>query len=270
MESIGLIAGNGKLPLELVKAAQKAGCRVLVAAVGDTMNSELSDVADAYEVTSPGELQRVIDYFKDHGISRVAMAGKVSKEGLYKGVKLDSRFITLLSRLKNVNDDSLLIAIADELISEGIFIEDQTRLLRSLMPVEGVLTNRIPTDSEDADIRFGFDVAKQIGRLDIGQTVVVKNKAVLAVEAIEGTDECIRRGGRLGRGGAAVVKVAKPNQDLRFDVPTVGEDTLNAMVETGASILAIEAEKTFVVDMDRVLGIANSNNIAIVSIRERH
>jgi DUF1009 family protein len=157
------------------------------------------------------------------------------------------------------------LAFVRELAAEGIGVLDQTEFLKSLMPGSGVLSRRSPTAAQQADMEFGFAIAKQMGGLDIGQTVVVKNGAVMAVEAIEGTDACIRRGGALGRGGVTVAKTAKPNQDVRFDVPGIGPDTLQAMIEVGAVALVMEAGKTLLIDRDQVLALADQHGITIVA-----
>jgi len=195
------------------------------------------------------------------------MLGKVTKELMFTGtVQLDTRIQKLLATLTDNSDDTIMLAFVRELKAEGFSILDQTALIRNLMPLPGVLSLRQPTIEESTDMEFGFKMAKAIGGLDIGQTVVVKKCAVMAIEAIEGTDVCIRRGGELGRGGVTVAKVAKPNQDLRFDVPTVGLSTIKAMVEAGATSLVIEAGKTLIVDREKVLNMANEHKITIVAM----
>ena len=172
----------------------------------------------------------------------------------------------LLASLPDLNDDTVMLALVNEFAQAGVGVLDQTQLIRQLMPAPGVLTNRQPTPEEQADMEYGLAMARQVGGLDIGQTVVVKNKAVMAVEAIEGTDACIKRGGELGRGGIVVAKAAKPKQDSRFDVPSVGPDTLTAMVAAGAVALVIEAGKTLLVDKKQVIELADTNNITIVAM----
>lgn len=197
------------------------------------------------------------------------MLGKINKELVYAHRELpDFRVLKIFTRLKNFSDDTLTLALVEELAAEGISVLDQTELLRPLMPQPGVLSRREPTDSELADMRFGLKMAKQIGGLDIGQTVVVKNRAIMAVEAIEGTDACIRRGGQLGRGGVTVAKSAKPKQDMRFDVPSIGPDTIDSMIEAGAVALVIEAGCTLVVDREGMVAKADQNKISIVSMSE--
>ena len=195
------------------------------------------------------------------------MLGKVTKELLFSGkVQPDAHTLQLIMSLPDRKDDTIMMMFVRELAKIGVQAFDQTALLHKLMPHRGTLTKREPTAAERADMEFGFVVARELGRLDIGQTVVVKHKAVMALEAIEGTDACIRRGGELARGGAVVAKVAKPQQDNRFDVPTVGLQTLQMMVDTQASALAIEADKTLLVDRDKVIALAEAHDITIVAM----
>ena len=202
-------------------------------------------------------------------MTEITLLGKINKELVYAHRELpDFRVLKIFTRLKNFSDDTLTLALVEELAAEGISVLDQTELLRPLMPQPGVLSRREPTDSELADMRFGLKMAKQIGGLDIGQTVVVKNRAIMAVEAIEGTDACIRRGGQLGRGGVTVAKSAKPKQDMRFDVPSIGPDTIDSMIEAGAVALVIEAGCTLVVDREGMVAKADQNKISIVSMSE--
>ena len=214
-----------------------------------------------------GQLDCIIQTLVQKNIKQVTMIGKVTKELMFNGeVAIDQRWQKLFSSLPNNNDDTLMLALVQELATEGIGVFDQTMLIKKLMPSKGVLTERQPTIGELEDMEFGYKMAKEIGQLDIGQTVVVKHKAVMAVEAIEGTDECIKRGGALGRGDAVVVKVAKPNQDLRFDVPTVGVKTINSMIAANSKALAIEADNTLLVEKSKVLELAKKNNITIVAL----
>ena len=178
----------------------------------------------------------------------------------------DLRAIKLLAKLRNRKDDTIMLAIVDELAKDGLEVVDQTLYLKDLMPAIGVLSRRKPTEGEEDDIRFGFVTAKAMGGMDIGQTVVVKHKAVMAVEAIEGTDACIRRGGALGREKSVVVKVAKPNQDPRFDVPAVGRQTILSMIESNCNVLAMEAGRTLFVEQDEVLRLADSHGIVICAV----
>ena len=256
METVGLFAGVGNLPVEFMRAAKSLGHRVVVIAVVDGVAPELAKEADVYYEINVAKLDKI-------------MIGKVTKEILFKGLKFpDLRAIKLLAKLRNRKDDTIMLAIVDELAKDGLEVVDQTRYLKPLMPPVGVLTKRHPTEKEEADIRFGFATAKAIGGMDIGQTVVVKHTAVMAVEAIEGTDACIRRGGQLGRGEAVVVKVAKPNQDPRFDVPAVGKDTIQSMLDSQCTVLAMEAGRTLFVEQDEVLRLANEHHLVICAVDE--
>ena len=269
MQKIGLLAGVGRLPVEFARAARGMGFAVTAIAVVPGTDSELPLVADQLYTISAGELEKIITTLQQDGISEVTMIGKVTKELLFAGaVALDDRMKKLLSLLPNQNDDTIMLAIVREMAQAGIGVLDQTALIRQLLPAPGVLTDRQPTPQEQADIEYGFQMAKAIGRLDIGQTVVVKDKAIMAVEAIEGTDECIKRGGLLGRGGVTVAKTAKPSQDIRFDMPAVGPATLQAMIAAGATALVMEAGRTLLVDKAAVLSLAKENNITIVAIGE--
>ena len=268
MEKVGLLAGIGRLPVECARAAKLMGFEVYAAALLPEVDPDLRNVVADYQEISVAHLGAIIEYFKQNGVTRVTMIGKVTKEILFSGqhAQPDARMMQLLMALPDRKDDTLMLAFVRELAKDGLQAFDQTMLIRRLMPERGTLTKREPTEDEARDMAFGFKVAKELGRLDIGQTVVVKKLAVMALEAIEGTDACIRRGGELARGGAVVVKVAKPEQDLRFDVPAVGMKTLEGMIAAGASVLAIEAGKTLLVDREKVLAAADENGIAIAAL----
>jgi DUF1009 family protein len=266
MKRIGLLAGVGRLPVEFARAASGMGFTVIAVGVVPGVDPELAQAATKFYSISVGELGRILSTLKEERVGEVTMLGKVTKELMFSGgVQLDDRIRRLLAGLADQSDDTIMLAFVRELAVEGVGVLDQTAMIRALMPQPGILTRRQPTAAEEADMEFGFKMAKEIGGLDIGQTVVVKNRAVLAVEAIEGTDACIRRGGELGRGGVVVAKVAKPQQDLRFDVPSVGPDTLQMMIASGAGALVIEAGKTLLVDRAKVLALADENNITIVA-----
>jgi DUF1009 family protein len=266
MKIIGLLAGVGRLPVEFARAATGMGFTVIAVGLLPGVDPELAKAATKYHAIGVGELDRIIATLKHAGVQEVTMLGKVTKELMFSGAApLDDRMRKLIAGLPDSSDDTIMLAFVRELAGEGIGVLDQTAFIRALMPTPGVLTRRTPTAAEEADMDFGLRMAKEIGALDIGQTVVVKNKAVLAVEAIEGTDACIRRGGQLGRGGAVVAKVAKPSQDARFDVPAVGIDTVRAMIEGGAAALVIEAGRTLLVERSKVVALADENDIAIVA-----
>ena len=267
MKKIGLIAGVGRLPVEFARAASGMGVHVIGVGVLPEVDPELQQVTHTYEYINIAKLDRIFKVFKREQVTEVTLLGKITKELVYAHRELpDFRVLKIFSRLKNFSDDTLTLALVEELAAEGITVLDQTELLRPLMPAAGVLTKRKPTDQELADMRFGLDMAKKIGGLDIGQTVVVKNRAIMAVEAIEGTDACIRRGGQLGRGGVTVAKSAKPKQDMRFDVPGVGPDTIDSMAEAGAVALVIEAGRTLVVDRETMVNKADQRGMTIVAM----
>lgn len=267
MKTIGLLAGVGRLPVEFARAARGMGFKVIAVGLLPGIDKELAAAADKFYAISVGELDKIITTLKAEEVSEVTMLGKVTKELMFAGeVKLDIRMQQLLAGLKDNSDDTIMLAFVREFAGEGIGVLDQTALIRALLPAPGLLSKRSPSDSERADMEFGFAMAKQIGGLDIGQTVVVKNLAVMAVEAIEGTDACIRRGGQLGRGGVVVAKVSKPNQDMRFDMPAVGPDTIAAMIEAKAAALVFEAGKTLLVDRQTVLRLAEEHSITIMAM----
>jgi len=266
MQKIGLIAGNGDFPLEFAKAAKRKGLTVVtVAHEGETL-PELSQWSDRIIWVKVGQLGKLIKAFQDEGVTDVLMAGGIKKTRLFGGTMPDLRGAAFLAKMLAKKDDSLLRGIAAELESEGITVRESTLYLDNLLAPAGVLTKRKPSADEQKDIAFGWQLAKEIGRLDIGQTVVVKEQAVLAVEAIEGTDEAIRRGGRLCREGAVIVKICKPQQDLRFDLPATGMQTVETMIEVKASCLAIETGKTIMIQKDELIARADKAGIAIVAL----
>ena len=267
MERVGLLAGAGHLPVECAKAAKRLGFEVCAVRLLDESPEELRDCTAECVDISIGHLDAILNYLKEKGIKKVTMLGKVTKELLFNGkVTPDARMMELIMALPDRKDDTIMMMFVRELASIGVQAFDQTALLHKLMPHRGTLSKREPTEEEKADMEFGIRMARELGRLDVGQTVVVKNKAVMALEAIEGTDACIRRGGQLAREGAVVAKVAKPQQDNRFDVPTVGVQTLQTMIEVHAAALVIEADKTLLVDRDKVLALADENGIAVVAM----
>lgn len=265
MHKIGLIAGNGDFPIEFAKAAKRKGLTVAaVAHEGETL-PEIERWADAVRWIKVGHLGKLISFFKEQGVHDVLMAGGIKKTRLFGGLP-DLRGAAILARMLAKKDDSILRAVAEELESEGITVRESTLYLDSLLAPPGVLTRRKPSRDEGKDIDFGWRLAKEIGRLDIGQTVLVKDQAVLAVEAIEGTDEAIRRGGRLCNEGAVVVKICKPQQDLRFDLPATGLRTIETMKEVQARCLAIEAGRTIMMQKDQMITEADQAGITIVAL----
>jgi DUF1009 family protein len=268
MNKIGLIAGNGTFPLEFAKAAKLKNLEVIAVAHEGETEPELAQLVDAIFWIKVGQLGKMIDIFKKQGVRDVLMAGGIKKTRMFGGIP-DLRGAAFLARMIYNKDDSLLRGVAAELESEGITVRESTLYLESILAPAGVLTRRKPSKDEWKDLEFGWQMAKEVGKLDIGQTVLVKELAVLAVEAIEGTDEAIRRGGRLCGKGAVVVKVCKPDQDLRFDLPAIGIETIKTMKEVKASCLAVEAGKTIILDREAVLKEADKAGIAIVGVDEK-
>ena len=268
METLGLLAGIGHLPVDVAQSAKKLGYRVVAIAVVPETDPELPENADVFYDINVGKIGKILQTLKKHGVKNVTMIGKVTKEVLYKNGAIipDLTGIRLLASLPDRKDDTIMNALVKLVEDTGMHVMDQTELVRPLLPEPGVLTKRKPTEQEWKDMQFGFRMAKELGRLDIGQTVVVKNRAVMALEAIEGTDACILRGGFLGKGGVIVAKTAKPAQDERFDVPSVGTATLTSMIHAGATGLVLEAGRTLLVDRKRTLAMAEENNITIVSM----
>jgi DUF1009 family protein len=263
--TLGLIAGTGDLPNAIASEARAQGYRVFAVALEPLAEKSLSSHVDEIEWVNIGKFGKIISTLKKHKIKEVVMSGKVAKSLLYKSKIIpDLRAIKFLSSLNDRSDDSILRAVAKEIEKEGINLLSILSFSSVLLTPEGVLTQESPTKNEWKDIAFGWNIAKEAGKLDIGQTVVVKNQAVMAVEAIEGTDEAIKRGGRLAGAGAVVVKVSKPDQDMRFDVPVVGLSTLRAMFEAGARVLAIEAKKSIILNKDKIIEESKKSGIVVV------
>ena len=270
METLGLLAGIGHLPVDVAQSAKKLGYRVVAIAVVADTDPELPENADVFYTINVGKVGKILQTLKQHDVKNVTMIGKVTKEVLYKnGVMIpDLTTIRVLASLPDRKDDTIMNAIVKLIEDAGMQVMDQTALIQPLLPEPGVLTKRKPTEQEWKDMQFGFRMAKELGRLDIGQTVVVKNQAVMALEAIEGTDACILRGGFLGKGGVVVAKTAKPAQDNRFDMPSVGTTTLTSMIHAGATGIVVEAGRTLLVDRKRTLAMAEEKGITIVSVSE--
>jgi hypothetical protein len=270
METLGLLAGIGHLPVDVAQSAKALGYKVVAIAVVADTDPELPDNADVFYTINVGKVGKILQTLKRHDVKNVTMIGKVTKEVLYKNgvVVPDLTTIRVLASLPDRKDDTIMNAIVKLIEDAGMHVMDQTQLIQPLLPEAGVLTQRQPTEQEWKDMQFGFRMAKELGRLDIGQTVVVKNQAVMALEAIEGTDACILRGGFLGKGGVIVAKTAKPAQDNRFDMPSVGTITLTSMIHAGATGIVLEAGRTLLVDRKRTLAMAEENGITIVAMKE--
>jgi UDP-2,3-diacylglucosamine hydrolase len=276
MERIGLIAGNGKFPLLVLDAACAAGYEVVVVAINEETSSAIEDRgAVSVQWLSLGELTKLIETFQQKGVRRAIMAGQVKHKQIFSAIRPDWRMAKLLLSLATRNTDSLLGAVAKVLAEEGIMLENSTWLLEPLLVKSGVLTRRAPTEQERKNIDYGRMVAQQLAQHDIGQTVVIAETACVAVEAMEGTDATIERAGRIMgslHGDAStlsraltVVKIAKPNQDMRFDVPVIGVKTIEVMQGAGASCLALDAGKCLLLDGEKVLDAANGAGIAVVA-----
>lgn len=271
MKTIGIIAGNGQLPLMAAEEAKRQGHYVAVCAIQGEAEPEIQKKADAYQPVKIGELKKLVKFFKTCQVRQAVMAGKIEKVRLFQeNVKPDFDMVKVLMKTRDFKDDSLLGGIADYLEGQGIELMDSTLFFKDSLPKAGVLSRKKPSKQVLEDIRFGYKLAKAAAGLDIGQTVVVKKKAIMAIEAIEGTDEAIQRGGKLGGGKVVVVKVAKPNQDMRFDVPTVGLRTLRHLAAVKAEALAFEAGKTIFIDQADFIDRANKENIVLMGMTEEN
>ncbi len=262
----GLIAGDGELPIRFAQEAKKSGFDVVAISLSSDNRSELKKLCKAVYAFGPGEIMKIREALKKENIKQITFLGKVHKGMLLRNPKLDSLAIEILKNNLKLNDDAIMQAAVAELEKVGIEVLDQTLFIKQLMVPKGVLTKNRPTEDQIRDVEYGYEVAKQIGDIDVGQSVVVKNKMVLAIEAIEGTDKAIERGGKLGKKGAVVVKVSKPAQDKRFDIPTVGLCTLKMMKKVKASVLAIESGETIIVQQEEMVKFAEKNNIVIIAI----
>jgi UDP-2,3-diacylglucosamine hydrolase len=260
----GLIAGNGDFPFLVLEGARSRGIEMAVVAIREEASPELERVAKRLHWVSLGELSRTIELLHQEGVKRAVMAGQVKHNKIFSAIRPDWRLAKLLFSLKAKNTDSLIGAIAGVLSEEGIELVNSTKFLGPLLPEAGVLTKRAPNDSEAADIAYGHKVARQIAGLDLGQMVVVRDRACVAIEAMEGTDETIERAARITGGQKlVVVKVSKPLQDMRFDVPVIGLKTIEVMRRSNATALAIDAGRTLLFDRDDLIRAANDAEIAI-------
>ena len=268
MSRIGLIAGNGRFPFLVLQGARSLGHDVTVVAVKEEAFPELEaaagDAGADLHWVSLGHLGKCIKILKGAGVTRAVMAGQVKHVKIFSGIIPDLTLMSALTRLKARNTDALISAVADVMRDEGVELVDSTAFLEPLLAKEGVLTDRAPSEQETEDFAFGYQMADAIAALDIGQTIAVKHQAVVAVEAMEGTDEVIGRAGYLAGPGVRIVKVAKPKQDMRFDVPVIGIATIQAMRTAGAAALSVDAGRTLIFDGDDVFASANEAGIAIV------
>jgi len=260
----GLIAGNGRFPFLVLEGARSQGIEMAVLAIKEEASPELEKSATRVEWVSLGELSKAIDFLQKEGVKRAVMAGQVKHNKIFSAIRPDWKLAKLLFSLPRKNTDSLIGAVASVFEEEGIELVDSTLFLKPLLPEAGVLTRRAPNEHEAADIEYGLGVARHMAAKDIGQTVVISDRACVAVEAMEGTDETIARAARFAEGRPlVVVKVSKPRQDMRFDVPVVGLPTVESMKRAGASALAIDAGRTLLFDRAKLLEAADSSAIAI-------
>jgi DUF1009 family protein len=268
LESIGLIAGSRSLPLDFARLARAAGVKRIVAtAVEGETDPALAGLVDDLVWLKVGQLSRMIAAFTDRGVTQCVMAGQVAPKNLFD-LRPDVRAMGILFRLKERNAHTIFGAIADELKKDGVELIEATPWLAPLMPQTGFQLGPILSEGQRADVEFGFRIAKEISRLEIGQTVVVKRGTVLAVEGFEGTDRCLGRGGEMAGkdGGAVVVKVAKPGHDLRFDIPCIGLQTLETCAASGIAVLALESGKTLLLDREACAEFARQNKISVTTI----
>lgn len=265
-ERIGLIAGSGRFPVVFAETARRRGVEVVAVAHRGETAPELVHHVHAITWVQPGQLQALIDALHAHGVSRAVMVGGIAKPRLFREIMPDARALAAIARVGKLRDDVLLRGLADELEQDGIRIVPSTTYLDEIVPAAGVLGGREPSADEWADIRYGFQVVKVIGRFDIGQSVVVRGGTVMAVEGIEGTDATIRRAGTLVNGDIVVVKATKPIQDLRFDLPAIGPETVRTIAEVRGRALAVEAGRTIVLDRPQTIALADEARIAVVAV----
>jgi len=262
---IGLVAGSGNYPLHVIEGAHEEGCQVAAVAIHGSADPEVERLADRSVWLKPGHLQKMIDFFREHEVRELVFAGKIQHVRVFRDFVLDKRAAKILFGMKDRRADKLLGAAAAEFEKEGLVVADSTKYLRSSLAREGQLGKRKLTDQQEADVQVGFQVAKALAGFDVGQTIVMNKGVVVALEGVEGTDEAIRRAASLSGDGIVVVKVSKPNQDFRFDVPVVGLETFKVLAEVKASCLAIEAGRTLFFDQEESIALADKNKIVVVA-----
>lgn len=268
---IGLIAGSGRFPILVAEAARKRGLEVVALGIAGVTDPELARRVRRFEQFKLGQLSKPLELLKSEGITRAVMAGKVQHVSVFGGVLPDLRAVKILARLKDKRTDTILAAVADEFAKEGIELLPSHAYLADLLATPGPMTKRKPGPAEQADIGLGWQAAKALAGFDIGQSVVAGQGAIVAVEAMEGTDACVLRAGELAKakGGLVVVKVAKPKQDFRYDIPVIGLDTLAVLAKAGVSALAVEAGKTLIFDKDEFLRRADAQKLSVVGLEEK-
>jgi DUF1009 family protein len=266
-ETIGIIAGSGQFPFLVAQGAREAGLDVAVCGFHDNTEPSLSRAANAFTLLHLGQLSRLIAFFKKHNVRRLCMAGAINKPRALS-LRPDWRAARLLLRMRSKGDDALLRAVAEEIESEGFQVVRPEILAPTLLAPEGVLSARPPTGAEWLDIRYGWPIARRLGRLDIGQCFVVREGMVVAVECLEGTDATLKRAAELGGTGCVVVKIAKPGQDERLDLPAVGTTTMEILIEGGFACLALQASKTLFFDREKALALADAAGLCVVALPE--
>ncbi|WP_321492826.1 UDP-2,3-diacylglucosamine diphosphatase LpxI domain-containing protein [uncultured Desulfobacter sp.] len=266
---IGLIAGGGQFPLLFTRKAHAKGYKVIGVGFRSETDPRLAEMTHTFEWLYLGQLNKLIRYFKSHGVTQALLLGSVSKANIFKDIRPDFKALAFIAKTAGTHDDNILSSFADLLEKQGITLVPSTFLLPELISPKGCWTKRKPDRAEKKDIQQGFKLAKAVGRLDIGQCLVISNGTVLAVEAIDGTDATIERGGRLSRGnGATIVKLSKPAQDLRFDLPSTGCTTIETMHRSGVDVLVLEAEKSISFDREKMIALADQYNICITAVTE--
>lgn len=262
----GLIAGDGTLPVKMAQYAKENGFEVICISLSKDNLSQLKKYCTKVYSCHPGEINKIEGILKKEQIKQLTFLGKVNKSVLLQLYKFDSRAIEILKTVERLNDDEVMLLIVKEMEKIGITVLDQTIFIKNLMIPAGVLGKHKPTKEQMEDVNYGFWLAKEMGKIDVGQSVVIKDKMIMAVEAIEGTDKCIKRGAKLAKKNASVIKVSKPKQDKRFDIPTVGLRTLHTMKRYKANLLAVEANETIIVDQEKVIKYADDNNIVLMAV----
>jgi DUF1009 family protein len=260
----GLIAGNGRFPFLVIEGARRAGASLAVVAIKEETDPAIEQAAENLTWVGIGQLGKMLSFLKKNGVTQAIMAGQVKHVQIFSGAIPDMRMVKMLWSLPRRNTDALIGGVAAELAKEGIELIDSTHFIKDQLAPEGVLTKRKPTDDELRNIEYGLHIAAEIARLDLGQTIVVRGRACVAIEAMEGTDATIRRAGQLTKGRLTVVKVAKPDQDMRFDVPVVGVPTIETMIDAGATCLSITAAKTLIFDGQEIIKLADANKITLI------
>ena len=260
----GLIAGNGQFPFLVIDGARRQGVELSVVAIKEETDPRIDEVSQNVQWVGIGQLGKMISFFKKNGVEKAIMAGQVKHVQIFSGSLPDLRMVKMLWNLPRRNTDALIGGVADEMAKEGIELIDSTHFIKDQLAPNGILTKRKPDENELGNIEYGLHVANELGRLDLGQTVVVRAKACVAIEAMEGTDATIKRAGELANGKLTVIKVAKPEQDMRFDVPVVGVPTIETMIAAGATCLSVTAGKTLIFDREEMIALANKHKIAVV------